>query len=83
MKENFCKMCCAHHVGIRFYHKLVQCKSRCSNLVVGIDWRLTLPVNENKTDDNSTPVKKVNTPKSEKKSLIAMSALRHSPDGPF
>jgi hypothetical protein len=35
IKENFCMMCCAHHVGIKHVNELINCKSTCSGLLKG------------------------------------------------
>jgi hypothetical protein len=30
-------MCCAHHVGIKFVNKLLDCKKTCNGLLNGIE----------------------------------------------
>ena len=40
MKQNFCDMCCNHNIGLRFFNKLAQCKTRCSGLLIGFDWHI-------------------------------------------
>jgi len=46
-------MCCAHHVGHKFLNKLTECKSRCSDLIVGINWQLTKPEVKRETKKSS------------------------------
>jgi hypothetical protein len=62
IKEDFCKMCCAHHVGVKFYQKLVDCKTRCANLLLGIDWRFASTSKDRKASDNGK-LRKGNTEK--------------------
>ena len=32
-------MCCDHHVGRRYLNKVADCKSKCSGLIKGINWK--------------------------------------------
>ncbi len=36
MKENFCNLCCAHHVGSTHVSQLNRCKNVCSGLLKGV-----------------------------------------------
>ena len=53
MKENFCNMCCDHHVGRRYLNKVADCKSKCSGLLKGINWRY-ITKSTSKTENSST-----------------------------
>jgi len=32
-------MCCEHNVGLKFYSRLAKCKSQCTDLLKGFDFR--------------------------------------------
>lgn len=32
-------MCCDHHIGRKYLNKVADCKSKCSGLLKGINWR--------------------------------------------
>jgi len=38
-KGSFCNMCCAHHVGKKYPHKVNDCNKKCSGLLNGINWK--------------------------------------------
>ena len=37
IKQNFCRMCCDHNVGLKFFSRLAKCKTDCTSLINGTD----------------------------------------------
>jgi hypothetical protein len=33
-------MCCDHNVGIKYFKELKDCKKKCGDLLLGINWKL-------------------------------------------
>jgi hypothetical protein len=56
-------MCCSHHIGLKFYAKLAQCKTTCGNLLRGIN-------TDEKTLRFTTKSKEKKKTKENKKALI-------------
>jgi hypothetical protein len=64
-------MCCDHHVGLRFYSKLAQCKTRCTGLLNGFDFHIgkKVPRKIGKTPPKKNEKKSKKTDKYKKKKI--------------
>jgi hypothetical protein len=64
-------MCCDHHVGLRFYSKLAQCKTRCTGLLNGFDFHIgkKVPRKPGKTLPKKNEKKSKKTDKYKKKKI--------------
>jgi hypothetical protein len=46
-------MCCNHRIGIRYFKQLKDCKTKCDDLLEGINWQMIQKTSISKVTKNS------------------------------